>query len=170
MSVAATPSFKRVTLWVRDAERALRLYRDALGLEVLEDKRVEGAAIGRMVGLDSASLRIVHLGQAGSTAGWVGLYEISATQPHALQAMASASSFPLYGQATLVFEVKNLASIVALVRELGLTILAGPSEYVKAEGSAAMPAGRYSECIFVDAEGFPVSLLGYAPLYDGALA
>jgi hypothetical protein len=41
---------------------------------------------------------------------------------------------------------------------------------VKAEGSAAMPAGRYSESIFGDAEGFPVSLLGYAPLYDGALA
>lgn len=140
------------------------VYRDILGLSVLEDKRVEGAAIGRMVGLDHAALRIVHLGTPGSSSGWVGLYEISATQPRAMEATPAAPSFPAYGQPTLVFEVEDVAACASRVRALGLEILSGPSDYVKQEASAAMPAGRYSECVFRDADGFPVSLLGFEPL------
>lgn len=155
-------TLKRVTLWVRDAERALKLYRDVLGLVVLEDKRVEGAAIGRMIGLDHAALRIVHLGQADSASSWVGLYEISNARPRVINALPPADGFPAYGQSTLVFDVTDVGSIASRVRDLGLTILSGPTEYVKQEASAAMPAGRYGECIFVDAEGVVVSLFGYS--------
>lgn len=36
---------KRLTLWVRDAEASLALYRDLLGLEVIEDTLLEGVAV-----------------------------------------------------------------------------------------------------------------------------
>ncbi|MFZ9709005.1 MAG: VOC family protein [Steroidobacteraceae bacterium] len=156
---------KRVTLWVRDLERALLLYRDALGLAILEEKSLEGPAIARMVGLDSARLRIVHLGMPGAEHGWIGLYEIGASSPRPMGELPTSSGFPLYGQTTLVFEVANLDLIHARLASIaGLEVLAGPTSYLKAEASAAMPAGRYSELIFRDPDGIIVSLLGYSPL------
>lgn len=155
---------KRVTLWVRELERALLLYRDALGLEVLEQKTLEGPAIARMVGLDQARLRIVHLGIAGADHGWIGLYEIGASSPRPMGEMPTAKGFPLYGQTTLVFDVADIDPIYARLGSIpGLEVLAGPTSYVKAEASAAMPAGRYSELIFRDPDGIIVSLLGYTP-------
>jgi len=156
---------KRVTLWVRDLECALQLYRDALGLAVLEEKTLEGPAIARMVGLDSARLRIVHLGMPGAEHGWIGLYEIGASSPRPMGELPPSRGFPLYGQTTLVFEVADLNPIHARLATIqGLEVLAGPTSYVKAESSAAMPAGRYSELIFRDPDGIIVSLLGYAPI------
>ena len=101
---AVAPPLKRVTLWVRNLERSLALYRDVLGLEVLEEKQLQGAAIASMVGLEEASLRIVHLGRAGEPLGWIGLYEIRDTAPRPMGETGSPRQFPLYGQATLVFE------------------------------------------------------------------
>lgn len=159
-----TPRLKRVTLWVRDASRSLRLYRDILGLEMLEDKTLSGAAIAQLVGLEQATLRIVHLGPGASTQGWVGLYEIRETSPRPMAALEPATGFPMYGQSTLVFDVEDAASYASRLNALGdIRVLSGPTSYLKSESSAAMPAGRYSELIFQDPDGFIVSLLGFSP-------
>lgn len=155
---------KRVTLWVRDAEASLRVYRDALGLAVLEDKQVSGQAIGRMIGLQEATLRIVHLGTPGSTHGWVGLYEVRDAQPRAIPQLPRPESFPCYGQATVVVTTDRMAQIVPALRALGVRFLTEPTEYLKTTQSDATPAGRYSEAIFFDPDGVPVSLMGYSPL------
>jgi catechol 2,3-dioxygenase-like lactoylglutathione lyase family enzyme len=163
--VSGTGPVKRVTLWVRDAEASLAVYRDALGLEVIEDKRVEGPAIARMVGLDQAKLRIVHLAPAGATHGWVGLYEISATAPRALESLPRPAGFPLYGQATVVLSTDRMAQVVPRLRATaGVQFITAPTEYVKTTAGDATPAGRYSEVIFFDPDGIPVSLIGFAPL------
>lgn len=159
-----TGPIKRVTLWVRDAERSLAVYRDALGLTVVEDKRVAGPAIARMVGLQQATLRIVHLAAPETEYGWIGLYEISAAEP-ALGALATPDGFPRYGQATLVLTTDAMHDVVARLRgTVGVRLITEPTEYVKTTGGDATPPGRYSECIFLDADGFAVSLMGYAPL------
>ena len=54
---------------MRDIEAALRVYRDALGLVVVEDKALAGVGIARMVGLAEAALRIVHLAEPGPDYG-----------------------------------------------------------------------------------------------------
>lgn len=156
---------KRVTLWVRDANASLAVYRDAIGLTVLEDKTVEGAAIAKMVGLQSARLRIVHLATPGATHGWIGLYEISATQPAPMQALPRPERFPLYGQATVVLTTERMAEILPRLRATaGVRLITEPTEYVKSTPGDATPPGRYSEVIFFDPDGIPVSLIGYAPL------
>ncbi len=160
-----TGPIKRMTLWVRDAERSLALYRDALGLDVLEDKRVAGAAIGRMVGLQSASLRILHLAPAGATHGWVGLYEISEASPTLPQALPAPVAFPMYGQATVVFTTSAMHEVLPRLRNCpGVRFITEPTEYVKTTPGDATPPGRYSEAIFFDPDGIPVSLIGYAPV------
>jgi catechol 2,3-dioxygenase-like lactoylglutathione lyase family enzyme len=156
---------KRVTLWVRDAEASLAVYRDALGLAVLEDKRLAGAQIARMVGLEQASLRIVHLGPAGSTQGWVGLYAIEDTAPRPMAALPTPDGFPRYGQATLVFTTEAMDQIVTRLRALeAVRFITQPTEYVKTTPGDATPPGKYSEVIFFDPDGVPVSLIGYQPL------
>lgn len=165
MSEAVTGPVKRITLWVRDVDASLAVYRDALGLTVIEDKRLEGAGIGRMVGLESARLRIVHLAPPGADHGWIGLYAISDTAPRPMAALATPASFPLYGQATIVLPTTQMDAVVARLHALGnVRFIAGPTEYVKTTPGDVTPPGRYSEAIFFDPDGVPVSLMGYAPL------
>jgi catechol 2,3-dioxygenase-like lactoylglutathione lyase family enzyme len=152
------PPLKRVTLWVRNLERSLALYRDALGLEVLEEKQLQGAAIANMVGLEQASLRIVHLGRSGEAFGWIGLYEIRDTAPRPMADTGSPRQFPLYGQATLVFETPAVSEIAAKLGSLeGVTIMAGPTAYARADGT-------FEELILLDPDGIPVSLMGFTPV------
>lgn len=165
MTAAAVGPLKRITLWVRDIEASLSVYRDALGLSVLEDKRLAGPQIARLIGLEHAELRIVHLGPAGSTQGWVGLYAIENTRPQPMAALAPPSGFPRYGQATLVFTTGAMAPIVDALRALGtVRFITEPTEHVKTTPGDATPPGRYSEVIFFDPDGVPVSLMGYTPL------
>lgn len=154
---------KRVTLWVRDVEASLAVYRGALGLAVLEDKQLAGPAIARMIGLEQARLRIVHLGPVGATHGWVGLYAITDTAPRPMAALPAPTGFPSYGQATLVFTTDQMAEVLARLRELPtVRFVTEPTEYVKTTAGEATPPGRYSEAIFFDPDGVPVSLIGYA--------
>lgn len=151
------PPLKRVTLWVRNLERSLALYRDVLGLAVLEEKQLQGAAIAKMVGLEEASLRIVHLGRPGEPHGWIGLYEIRDTAPRPMGEAGGPRQFPLYGQATLVFETSRVAEMTAKVAALdGVAIMAGPTAYARADGT-------FHELIFLDPDGIPVSLMGFTP-------
>lgn len=160
-----TGPVKRVTLWVRDAERSLAVYRDALGLGVIEDKRLEGAAIARMVGLEWARLRIVHLAPAGATHGWVGLYEIRDARPVALEALPAPTGFPRYGQAVVVLDTTAMREVLPRLRACpDVRFVTEPTEYVKSTPGDATPPGRYSEAIFFDPDGIPVSLIGYEPL------
>jgi catechol 2,3-dioxygenase-like lactoylglutathione lyase family enzyme len=164
---AAGPAgpLKRVTLWVRDAEASLRVYRDAIGLAVIEDKALAGAAIARMVGLEQASLRIVHLAAAGADHGWVGLYEISNTRPAPMQALPPPGGFPRYGQATIVLTVTNMPRIVERLRATpGVRFVTEPTEYRKTTAGDATPPGLYREVIFFDPDGVPVSLMEFVPL------
>ncbi len=155
---------KRVTLWVRDIEASLRVYRDALGLGVIEDKSLSGAAIARMVGLSQASLRIMHLAAPGMEHGWIGLYAISGTQPTAMAALPTPEGFPRYGQATVVLEVQGMPAIVAQLRSTaGVRFMTEPTEYRKSTSGDATPPGLYREVIFFDPDGIPVSLMEYVP-------
>jgi catechol 2,3-dioxygenase-like lactoylglutathione lyase family enzyme len=155
---------KRVTLWVRDVEAALRVYRDALGLAVVEDKALAGASIARMVGLEQASLRIVHLAAPGTDHGWVGLYAISDTRPTALPELPRPDGFPRYGQAAIVLTVEDMPAIVARLRvTAGVQFVTEPTEYRKATPGDATPPGLYREVIFFDTDGIPVSLMEFVP-------
>lgn len=155
---------KRVTLWVRDAEASLRVYRDALGLQVIEDKVLGGAGIARMVGLEQASLRVVHLAAPGMDHGWVGLYAITDTRPAPMQALPRPEGFPRYGQATVVLTVSDMPAIVARLRGTpGVQFVTEPTEYRKTTAGDATPPGLYREVIFFDPDGVPVALMEYVP-------
>ncbi len=155
---------KRVTLWVRDADASLAIYRDVLGLEVLEDKRIAGPMIAQMVGLQDAKLRIVHLGPKGSTHGWIGLYELSEAKPAVATLATPPPDRPAYGQATIVLTTDRGSEILQGLRERGVRFMTTPREYTKEAASDVMPAGHYTEVIFFDPDNVPVSLIGFRAL------
>jgi hypothetical protein len=69
----------------------------------------------------------------------------------------SPRQFPLYGQATLVFETSRVSEIATRLAALeGVTIMAGPTAYARADGT-------FQELIFLDPDGIPVSLMGFTP-------
>ena len=60
--MTAVSPLKRATIFCRDIEASLALYRDILGFDVAEDKLVEGSAMGAMIGYpQGVKMRIVHL-------------------------------------------------------------------------------------------------------------
>lgn len=160
MSVAG--AIQRVTLWVRDADRSLALYRDLLGLPVLEDKVVPGPYIGRMVGYEAGGLRIVHLG--GGADGWVGLYELRDTTPEPVDLAPPPERRLARGQATVVFRATGIEALAERLSAAGFRFLLPPTPYVKQTESPLFPAGRYVEAIFHDPDGIPVSLIERQPL------
>jgi catechol 2,3-dioxygenase-like lactoylglutathione lyase family enzyme len=161
--VAGTGPLKRVTIWVRDAEASLSLYRDVIGLDVIEDKTLSGPAIAAMVGLQDATLRIVHLAPAGATHGWIGLYALADSTPAVPKTPAPQPSGLTYGQVSVVIPTDAMDRILPKLRERGVRFLTEPKDYVKTTPGDSTPPGRYTEAIFFDPDGVMVSLMGFVP-------
>ncbi|MEZ5475210.1 MAG: VOC family protein [Steroidobacteraceae bacterium] len=162
--MSGTGPIKRVTLWVRDIEASLLIYRDVLGLDVIEDKQIAGPAIAQMVGLADTTLRIVHLAPVGATHGWIGLYQLTNPQPAVAELPAPPADRPAFGQATIVLTTDRGAEILAQLKRRGVRFMTTPREYTKQTSSDVTPAGHYTEVIFFDPDNVPVSLIGYRPL------
>jgi catechol 2,3-dioxygenase-like lactoylglutathione lyase family enzyme len=154
---------KRVTLWCRSADRSLGLYRDILGLAVLEDKVVSGPEIAQLVGLRDCRLRIVHLAAQNAGHGWIGLYEITQADPTPDSLTVPRGDRITYGQATLVLETDRLGELVPQLERAGYVFMTPPTTYTRAASGSVTPAGRYTETIFFDPDGVPVALVGFEP-------
>jgi catechol 2,3-dioxygenase-like lactoylglutathione lyase family enzyme len=154
---------KRVTLWVRDVEASLSLYRDVLGLEVIEDKVLEGPPVRALLGLESGRLRIVHLSADGRPHGWVGLYALTEASPAPPSLAHPHPDRFSYGQAVVVFDTQHLDVLLPRLEQGGYRLLGTPIDYVKPSVSGPTPAGRYREVIFFDPDGIPVSLIQSGP-------
>jgi len=150
---------KRVTLWVRSADRSLGFYRDLLHLSVLDDKVLEGPYVARLIGLESCRIRMVHLAPAGATHGWLGLYEVTAATPAPREAAAPDPDRIMYGLASIVLEVDDVAARSAALKRAGVRFMLAPMSYDKASPSPGMPAGTYTEAICFDPDGVSVSLI-----------
>ena len=68
--------FGRVSIFCRDMAGSLAFYRDRLGLAVVEDKTIEGAAAGALLQLPPCRMRIVLLAPEADASVMLGLFEI----------------------------------------------------------------------------------------------
>ena len=156
-----TSPLKRATIFCRDAEASLKLYRDILGFDVIEDKRVSGPAMGKMIGLDDVSMRILHLQSEDLDAGLIGLYEVTSDQVVSLPTPDKGKI--QLGQVAVVMSTADPGGIAADLEAGGYEFLTPPTKYVKEEDSDYMKAGTYTEMIFYDPDNVLVSILGFEP-------
>lgn len=117
---------KRAAIIVRDLERSLAFYRDALGLGVWVEGECgrDNEPFAQLLGLPPGATRFVILRSGDATLGMVGLFEVrepdidavSITQPERVHR----------GEVALVFHTSDIQSVYAQAQALGLAIVCAP--------------------------------------------
>lgn len=158
-----TSPLKRMTIFNRDMEASLALYRDILGFTVIEDKLISGPAMANMIGLEDCSMHICHLQAQESEDGLIGLYCVQNPKPALPEMTVPDKTTVAYGATSVVVSSNHGKEIYAKLQG-NYEFVTEPMEYVKAEDSEYMKAGRYTEMIFRDPDGVMVSVIGYEPL------
>lgn len=153
--------FARTTIFCRDIERSLKLYRDLLGLQVIEDKTLSGPAIGRLIGLETCRLRIVHLRPAGSTGTLIGLYGV--LEPVLPATPLRNQGGLMRGATALVLQSDAVEEIGKELAADGYTFLTKPTGYETKTGGPSGASGTFTEMIFYDPDGVLVSIMGFRP-------
>ena len=153
----------RASIFCRDVDKSLELYRDVLGLSVIEDKVVEGPGIGGMVGLGDCRMHIVYLQSPATDGALVALFEITNPAPASLPEPPTLLQVHT-GQPALVFYSDQVEEIHAELDRRGYRVLTPPTRYEKPDDSEYTKAGVYTELIFFDPDNVLVSVVQYAAL------
>lgn len=153
--------FERVTIFCRDLERSLGLYRDLLGLVPVEEKAIEGAAAGALLQLPPCRMRIALLAPSADADAVLGLFEIRGVE---LDEMAPPAGRPARGQTAIVLATDQFDAIEARLRAAEVRFLTPPLRYPKRQKSERSPAGVYREMIFYDPDDVLVSVMQIDPL------
>lgn len=155
--------FERFTIFCRDMRASLAFYRDVLGLLVVEEKTLEGAAAGALLQLPPCRIQIALLAAAADAPVIVGLFQISETP---MATLHPPTGQPACGQTALVLSTNDFDGLHAALTAAGSRFLTPPVRYPKRQASPRSPAGIYREMIVYDPDGVPVSLLQIDPLTD----
>lgn len=142
----------RATVFVRDIDESLKLYRDILGLKPRVENTLSSERVNELLGTKGEAIKVVILNATGDDwTGDVGL----------LQYVSEADKSPVVkpprvetGDVALVFVTADVLGIAEDVREAGYTIIAGPSNPTGATG----PDVSY-EFMFFDRDGIIVNLI-----------
>lgn len=153
--------FERLTIFCRDLDASLGFYRDLLGLVIVEQKMIEGAAAGGLLQLPPCRIRIALLAPSAEADAVVGLFEISGTK---LDGVATPEGRPAHGQTALVLSTDAFDEVQAKLEAASVRFLTPPLRYPKRQASERSPAGIYHEMIFYDPDDLLVSIMQIEPL------
>ncbi len=146
---------RRTTLVVRDIDKSLAFYRDALGLKVIYDREIRTPREAKDVASAERALRLVFLQANDDYIGVIGLlqYRKPAKQP----VNQGAEPFSI-GSIVLVFNTDNLESRFEAARKtLGVKVLDEPSEtrYPDYQGRGMI---KVKVSVLIDPDGYVVEL------------
>ena len=166
--IAATPAFAqndpaiaegmrispitRATVFVRDIDESLKLYRDILGLKPRVETTLSSERVNELLGTTGEAIKVSILNATGSDwTGDVGLlqYVGEQNQEPVVKAPRIAT-----GDVALVFITEDILGVAEDVRAAGYTIIAGPSNPRGETG----PDASY-EFLFFDRDGIIVNLI-----------
>ncbi len=121
-------NLRRTTLVVRDVEASLRLYRDALGFDVVYDQELTSPGLSTRHGADGKNRSRLVLTQTNSAElGMIGLWQFLDPTDKDLAAPDAADFTP--GEIVLLFHTENLEGRFAAAAEVpGVTVLGPPTE------------------------------------------
>ena len=147
--------FRRTTLVVRDIDRSLAFYRDALGMEVIYDNAIRTPRDAVSDAEATRASRLVFLRANDGYVGIVGLLQyIKPVKPASNQGDEPFST----GSIVLLFNAHNLESTFAKASEVpGVRALSKPrrTEYPSYDGKGVIPV---MVSVLTDPDGFVVEL------------
>ena len=156
-----TTPVSRITLFCRDLEKSLALYRDILGFEEVESKTIQTKAFNELMNIHDKNcfVRISYLQSERSDHGLIALFEINSYE---LEKNNSIQTTQIqYGQSVIVLSTKDHKKIYRELKKKDYTFLVEPTEYEKLEDSEYIKAGIYKEMSFYDPDGFLINLIEY---------
>ena len=156
-----TTPVSRITLFCRDLEKSLALYRDILGFEEVESKTIQTKAFNELMNIHDKNcfVRISYLQSERSDHGLIALFEINSSELDKNQSIQTTQI--QYGQSVIVLSTKDHNKIYRELKKKDYTFLVEPTEYEKLEDSEYIKAGLYKEMSFYDPDGFLINLIEY---------
>ena len=156
-----TTPVSRITLFCRDLEKSLALYRDILGFEEVESKTIQTKAFNELMNIHDKNcfVRISYLQSERSDHGLIALFEINSSELDKNQSIQTTQI--QYGQSVIVLSTKDHKKIYRELKKKDYTFLVEPTEYEKLEDSEYIKAGLYKEMSFYDPDGFLINLIEY---------
>ena len=156
-----TTPVSRITLFCRDLEKSLALYRDILGFEEVENKTIQTKAFNELMNIsdENCFVRISYLQSERSDHGLIALFEINSSELDKNQSIQTTQI--QYGQSVIVLSTKDHKKIYRELKKKDYTFLVEPTEYEKLEDSEYIKAGLYKEMSFYDPDGFLINLIEY---------
>ena len=156
-----TTPVSRITLFCRDLEKSLALYRDILGFEEVESKTIQTKAFNELMNIHDKNcfVRISYLQSERSDHGLIALFEINSSKLDKNQSIQTTQI--QYGQSVIVLSTKDHKKIYRELKKKDYTFLVEPTEYEKLEDSEYIKAGLYKEMSFYDPDGFLINLIEY---------
>ena len=151
----------RVTLFCRDIEKSLALYRDILGFEEIENKSIQSKEFNELMNIsdENCFVRISYLQSERSDHGLIALFEVNSSKLDKNQSIQNKSI--QYGQNVIVLSTRDHQKIYQELKKKDYTFLVEPTEYEKSEDSDYIKAGIYKEMSFYDPDGFLINLIEY---------
>ena len=156
-----TTPVSRITLFCRDLEKSLALYRDILGFEEVESKTIQTKAFNELMNIHDKNcfVRISYLQSERSDHGLIALFEINSSELDKNQSIQTTQI--QYGQSVIVLSTKDHKKIYRELKKKDYTFLVEPTEYEKLEDSEYIKAGLYKEMSFYDPDGFLINLIEF---------
>jgi catechol 2,3-dioxygenase-like lactoylglutathione lyase family enzyme len=140
----------RATVFVRDLEESLTLYRDILGLKPWLERVLDGDRTNRILGSEGKSVRVVILQSGDATTGNVGLFTYDDDQP-----LPPSRADIRTGDVAFIFITNDIQGIYERVESAGYTIVSPPMVLFPEESAETQSL----EMLFFDRDGIAVNLI-----------
>ncbi len=143
----------RATIFVRDIDRSLKLYRDILGLKPLFDNRWKGKGINDIQGTKDLTLHAVVLMAGLSAEGNIGIYQLTGEKEKAPPPRRTPDTRT--GDFAVVFPTNDIWGLTKKIQAAGYVIVSPPVTLIERPHMKQQPL----EMMFRDEDGILVNLV-----------
>jgi len=144
----------RATIFVRNQDESLKLYRDILGLRVRRDSRFDDPRFNQVQGTKNLGIKVKILQSGDVVYGNVGLFELQGDDrkqtPPALRQTSVVT-----GDIAVVFMTTDIMGITAKLKAAGYAIISEPMVLFPNDAMEIQPL----EMLFRDSDGILVNLI-----------
>ncbi len=144
----------RATIFVRDIETSLKLYRDILGLKPMFDNYWKGQGINKIMGTEGKELRATVLMAGDSVVGNIGIYQLYKERGRRPPKPARGADTRI-GDVAVVFPTNDIWGMTKKIQAAGYVIISPPVTLLDRPNMKQQAL----EMMFRDADGVLVNLV-----------
>jgi catechol 2,3-dioxygenase-like lactoylglutathione lyase family enzyme len=144
----------RATIFVRDIETSLKLYRDILGLKPMFDNYWKGQGINKIMGTEGKELRATVLMAGDSVVGNIGIYQLYKERGRRPRTPVQTADTRI-GDVAVVFPTNDIWGLTKTIQTAGYVIVSPPVTLLERPNMKQQAL----EMMFRDADGVLVNLL-----------